>query len=71
MFALRVPARAQATKQAESGYLDSSACAGCHAEIVKSYLLTGMGRSLYRPHPENKVENYQTHNQLYNRASDR
>ncbi|MGD1098614.1 MAG: tetratricopeptide repeat protein, partial [Bryobacteraceae bacterium] len=46
-------------------------CAGCHAEIAKSYLLTGMGRSLYRPRAENQVEDFKTHNRVYNRASDR
>jgi len=30
-----------------------------------------MGRSFYRPRPENTVEDYQSHNSLYNRASDR
>ena len=70
-FALRIPARTQPTTQAESGYVDATACAGCHAEIAKSYLLTGMGRSLYRPRAENQVEDFKTHNRVYNRASDR
>src|SRR3984885_4452041 len=61
----------EAPPQAQSGYVNSSACAGCHAEIFKSYRLTGMGRSLYRPAPEKKVEDFKTHNTLYNRASDR
>ncbi len=58
-------------KQAKSEYVDSATCAGCHQEIAKSYRLTGMGRSLYRPRPETTVEDYKTHNSIYNRASDR
>ena len=37
-----------ATEKA-SGYVDPAICAGCHQDIAKTYLLTGMGRSLYRP----------------------
>ncbi len=72
-FARPTPIRAQASPltQSGSGYVNSAACAGCHAEIAKSYRLTGMGRSLYRPLPENKVEDFKTHNRLYNQASDR
>src|SRR5579864_9350488 len=65
------PSRSQAPVQDKSGYVNSAACAGCHAEIARSYRLTGMGRSLYRPVPENKIEDFQTHNHIYNRASDR
>src|SRR3984957_13256601 len=68
---VRAPARRQPATRADSGYVDAAACAGCHAEIVKSYLLTGMGRSLYRLHPESQVEDFKTHNRVYNRASDR
>ncbi|MCB9383601.1 MAG: tetratricopeptide repeat protein [Bryobacterales bacterium] len=31
----------------DPGYIDSSACAGCHAEIAASYAETGMGRAFY------------------------
>jgi predicted CXXCH cytochrome family protein len=58
-------------KQIESGYVNPVTCAGCHSEIFKSYRRTGMGRSLYRPSPENMVEDFTTHNTIYNRASDR
>src|ERR1700722_14669186 len=68
---VRAPARTQPIARPDSGYVDAAACAGCHAEIAKSYRLTGMGRSLYRPAPENKVEDFKTHNAFYNRASDR
>jgi len=58
-------------QQIESGYVNPVTCAGCHSEIFKSYRLTGMGRSLYRPSHGNMVEDFTTHNTIYNRASDR
>ena len=62
---------AGASGQNNSGYVDSSVCAGCHQEIAKSYRLTGMGRSFYRARPETSAEDYSTHNTFYNAASDR
>jgi predicted CXXCH cytochrome family protein len=62
---------APAPQRVNPGYVDSTTCAACHSEIFKSYRLTGMGRSLYRPSPQNMVEDFTTHNTLYNRASDR
>ncbi|HUA85609.1 MAG TPA: tetratricopeptide repeat protein [Bryobacteraceae bacterium] len=59
------------SKLPESGYVNPAACAGCHSEVFKSYRLTGMGQSLYRPTPENMVEDFKIHNTLYNRTSDR
>jgi predicted CXXCH cytochrome family protein len=67
----RAHVASQVPKQAESAYVSPVTCAGCHAEIFKSYRLTGMGRSLYRPSAENMVEDFTTHNAIYNRASDR
>jgi len=52
-----------------SGYVDPAICAGCHQGIAKTYLLTGMGRSLYRPSAANTVEDYRTHNTVHNEAS--
>jgi predicted CXXCH cytochrome family protein len=52
-----------------SGYVDPAICAGCHQDIARTYLLTGMGRSLYRPTTANSVEDYQTHNTVNNDAS--
>ena len=34
---------------AESFYIDSTACAECHAGVAESYRRTGMARSFYRP----------------------
>jgi predicted CXXCH cytochrome family protein len=63
--------RKPAAAQAESGYVDSETCAQCHQDIARTYRLTGMGRSFYRPGTGNTVEDYKAHNTLYNRASDR
>src|SRR5579863_6624015 len=54
-----------------TGYVDSVACQSCHSEIFRSYRITGMARSLYRPSPENMVEDFKNHNSLYNSTSDR
>ena len=56
---------------AESDYVNPALCAACHQEIAKSYRLTGMGRSFSRPRPENIVEDYQAHNTVHHRPSDR
>jgi tetratricopeptide (TPR) repeat protein len=56
---------------ATSDYVNPSLCAACHQEIARTYRLTGMGRSFFRPRSENVVEDYQTRNTLYHRASDR
>ena len=63
----RTPGRAAV----DSGHVNSETCAACHRDIVKTYRLTGMGRSFYRPSAENRVEDYKVHNTVYNRASDR
>ena len=43
---------------ASSGYVEAAACRDCHIEIWTSYMQTGMGRSFFRPAPENTVEAY-------------
>jgi predicted CXXCH cytochrome family protein len=36
----------------KSAYVDAKVCAGCHAEIAKTYRTTGMAQSFYRPTKE-------------------
>lgn len=36
----------------QSGYVDGSTCAGCHADIAAAYAETGMGRAFYRASAE-------------------
>jgi tetratricopeptide (TPR) repeat protein len=54
-----------------AAYVHPAACTGCHAEIAKTYRLTGMGHSFYRPAPQSMVEDFTTRNRFYHRASDR
>jgi predicted CXXCH cytochrome family protein len=51
-------------------YVDPGACTGCHAEIARNYLQTGMGRSFFRPSAANIVENYSSDNQFYHSLSE-
>ena len=54
----------------DAGYVEPTACVSCHREIYDSYRRTGMGRSFYRPGPENTVEDYSRHNTYYHAPSD-
>ncbi|SPF50591.1 TPR repeat-containing protein [Candidatus Sulfopaludibacter sp. SbA4] len=53
----------------EATYVNSAVCSGCHPGIAKTYALTGMGRSFYRPRAENTVEDYAVRNEFDHRAS--
>jgi hypothetical protein len=65
-----IPQSRPVVSSTEKGsYVDPAICAGCHQDIAKTYLLTGMGRSLYRPTAANTVEDYQTRNTVHNDAS--
>src|SRR5271163_2538782 len=66
-----LPRPKPAPPPSESGYVNPALCAACHQEIARTYRLTGMGRSFSRPRPENIVEDYQGHNTVDHRASDR
>jgi predicted CXXCH cytochrome family protein len=58
-------------QQADTGYVDSATCAHCHEDIAKTYRQTGMGRSFHRADNVDRIEDFTTHNRLYNKASDR
>ena len=49
---------------------DARICAGCHHNVWDAYRRTGMGRSFYRPAPENIVEDFTNKNTFYHRPSD-
>jgi predicted CXXCH cytochrome family protein len=55
---------------AADDYVDSKLCADCHSRQAQTYRLTGMGRSFYRPQPQNLVEDYAGGNSYYHEASD-
>jgi tetratricopeptide (TPR) repeat protein len=59
-----------AAQAAGNNYIDARMCAGCHSEIARSHLQTGMGRSLVRPTPANTIEDYTKNNQYYHPLSD-
>lgn len=52
-----------------SSYVDPAICAGCHQDIAKTYLQTGMGHSLYVPTAQNTIEDYNKQNTVHNEAS--
>jgi tetratricopeptide (TPR) repeat protein len=52
----------------QSGH--AQACATCHPKVAQTYSRTGMARSLYRPTPENTIEDYAKKNPFYHSASD-
>src|SRR5690349_15330547 len=55
-YRAREQSRPAGPGRASERYVDPAACAGCHAEIARTYRLTGMGRSFYRLTPANTVE---------------
>ncbi|MEZ5397136.1 MAG: cytochrome c3 family protein [Bryobacterales bacterium] len=59
-----------AAEEPLTGYVEAAACRDCHREIWDSYAKTGMGRSFYRPAPENTLETYGGE-PFYHNASDR
>src|SRR5271156_2250451 len=63
------PARPQTSALSTATYVDSKLCDKCHLGQAQTYRLTGMGRSFYRPQPENTVENYFHDNSYYHEAS--
>ena len=65
---------------ASTAYIDSSACSSCHAEIARTYSLTGMARSFARLRPDapsdadtpgGALADFTKRNRVYHKASDR
>jgi hypothetical protein len=63
------PVTAPSSNQAKSDYVDPAICASCHQGIAKSYQLTGMGHSFYRPTTGNAIEDYKGQNAVHNEPS--
>jgi len=55
---------------AANAYLDPAVCGGCHADKVRTYSHTMMGRSFYRMPEEKAVENFKSGLPFYHAASD-
>ena len=51
-------------------YVDPTSCVGCHVDIARNYLQTGMGRSFFRLTATNTVETHSSNNQFYHSLSD-
>lgn len=65
-------ARAQShTPVGSDEYVDTDACAGCHAEIAETYRQTGMGRSFVRMNAAAAEADFQENNRYFHRSSDR
>jgi tetratricopeptide (TPR) repeat protein len=60
-----------ALEKVRNSYVNPATCETCHFEIAKTYRQTGMGRSFYRPGAQTSIEDFTSHNTLYNKASDR
>jgi tetratricopeptide (TPR) repeat protein len=56
-------------KTTASNYVNPAICMTCHQNIARAYDTTGMHRSLHRPTLADTIEDYKTHNTLYNKAS--
>lgn len=50
-------------------YVDAHQCALCHPKIAETYARTGMGRSFYRPSPQNRIEDFTRGNPFYHERS--
>lgn len=66
--AAQTSSASQARSSAAATYVNSKSCEQCHTRQAQSYRLTGMGRSFYRPQPENTIENY-SNSAYYHEAS--
>ena len=56
---------------ADTGYVDASACAGCHQEIWNLYQETGMGQAFSRMTPDVAGADFSDENTYYHEPSDR
>ena len=54
-----------------SGYADAASCAVCHAEIARTYALTGMARSFSRADPAKAIADFKSRNRVHHAASAR
>src|SRR5690348_14376225 len=56
-------------KTTASDYVNPAVCATCHQNVAGAFHTTGMHRSFHRPSLADTIEDYKTHNTLYNKAS--
>lgn len=58
-------------EQAAQEYVDPALCGACHAQVAKTFRLTGMGRSFSKVMGDNPRADFKLHNRLYHKPSDR
>lgn len=61
--------QARPTTGPAAGYIGSASCAECHQGISESFAQMAMGRSMYKPAPENIIEDYTGANEFYHEPS--
>ncbi len=52
-----------------AGYVDSSACNECHADVAETYQHTGMARTFHRPNAQTVIEDFKRANRFVHKAS--
>jgi tetratricopeptide (TPR) repeat protein len=52
-----------------AGYVDSSACSECHADVAETYQHTGMARTFHRPSAQTVIEDSKRANRFVHAAS--
>src|SRR6185437_9670596 len=52
-----------------AGYVDSSACSECHADVADTYQHTGMARTFHRPNAQNVIEDFKSANRFVHKNS--
>jgi predicted CXXCH cytochrome family protein len=52
-----------------AGYVDSSACSECHADVAKTYQYTGMARTFHRPNVQTVIEDFKRANRFVHNVS--
>ena len=61
----------QAKEQRPGDYVDPAICALCHAQVAKTFRLTGMGRSFSKLRGDKPLAGFKLHDRVYHQASDR
>src|SRR5215469_6830999 len=52
-----------------AGYVDSSVCNECHADVSETFRLAGMARTFHRPSEQTVIENFKRANRFAHKVS--
>lgn len=66
----KAEAKTFASLSADTQYVGSASCQPCHKKIFEQYGETGMGRSMYSPDPDDKIEDYGAEAIVYDAFND-